>query len=302
MADGTNFPASPKENCMNRLRLLLPIAVAAIGIACNTAAQSTNAPAAQTNLVSIFKDKRLEDVVRQQVFAKRETNSPLTAADVATVSTISGNFRGITSLAGLEHCKAIASIDLAGNQITDLSPLKGLKQLQYLNIASNRITDVAPLGTVPALQYIELSNNQVADVAPLASCTNLASIYLSRNRLTSITPVTGLPRVATLYADGNKLKSVAGVQNLKWLTSISLSGNQINDVTPLTSFRAPTWMLLEKNKIKDLTPLYRALTNDNAGPKNYAPFLNLHVTGNPLNRASKKQLEELKKIGTRVKF
>jgi internalin A len=290
---------------MNKIRTLILILAGASGLASapNAIAQSaTNSPPAKTNEVSVFTDKRLEDVVRQQVFAKRETNSPLTAVDVATVSTINGNFKGITSLAGLEHCKAIASIDLAGNQITDLSPLKGLKQLQYLNLASNKISNVSTLGTIGALQYIELSNNQVTDIGSLSTCSNLASIYLSNNKITSVAPLTNLPRVATLYADGNKLKSIAGLQHLKWLTSVSLSRNQIADISPLASLRAPTWMLLEKNKIKDLTPLYQALTNDNAGPKNFAPFLNLYLSGNPLNRASKKQLELLKPVGTRVKF
>lgn len=286
---------------MNPIRHLALILASTLAAAATALAQATNAPAAPKE-VSVFADKRLEDVVRQQVFSKRETNSPLTAADVASVSTISGNFKGISSLAGLEHCKAIASIDLAGNQIADLSPLKGLKQLQYLNLASNKVSNVDTLGTIGALQYIELSNNGVTNIAQLASCSNLASIYLSNNKLTSIASLTNLPRVATLYADGNKLKSIAGLQNLKWLTSVSLSGNQISDIAPLASLRSPTWMLLEKNKIKDLTPLYRALTNDNAGPKNFAPFLNLHLTGNPLNRASKKQLEALKPVGTRVKF
>lgn len=286
---------------MSPIRHFTTLAAAAIVATVTAFAQATNAPAPAKE-VSVFADKRLEDVVRQQVFAKRETNSPLTATDVASVSTISGNFKGITSLAGLEHCKAIASIDLAGNQITDLSPLKGLKQLQYLNLASNKVSNIDTLGTLGALQYIELSNNGVTNIARLGSCSNLASIYLSNNKLTSIGALTNLPRVATLYADGNKLKAIDGLQNLKWLTSVSLSRNQIKDITPLASLRSPTWMLLENNKIKDLTPLYHALTNDNAGPKNFAPFLNLHLTGNPLSRASKKQLEALKPVGTRVKF
>lgn len=283
---------------MKRLRSILLLLTSTFAA---SAGLGADAPAA-TNVVSIFADKKLEDVVRQQVFAKRETNSPLTAADVATVSTISGNFKGITSLAGLEHCKAIASIDLAGNQIVDLSPLQGLRQLQYLNLASNKVSNVAPLGTIPALQYIELSNNELVDITALAACTNLASLYVSNNDLKSIDAVSNLPRIATLYADGNKLKVVRGLQNLKWLTSVSLSRNKITDVTPLTGFRAPTWILLEDNKIKDLTPLYSALTNDFAGPKNYAPFLNLHLTGNPLNRVSKMEIRELQQIGTRVKF
>ena len=52
------------------------------------AAAKTNAPAAAvTNEVSVFPDKALESAVRRQVFAKRDTDKPITAADVANIST-----------------------------------------------------------------------------------------------------------------------------------------------------------------------------------------------------------------------
>jgi hypothetical protein len=86
------------------------------------AADATNSP------VSIFADKRLEAAVRQQVFAKRGTQEPLTAADVGTVSTVSAPFAGITNLTGLEHCRSLAMLELPGNRIVDLRPLSGLKE------------------------------------------------------------------------------------------------------------------------------------------------------------------------------
>lgn len=286
---------------MNR-HFALPCVLAAFGLLLANwalrSAEPTNAPPE----VSAFTDKALESAVRQQVFSKRETNSPITAADVANISTIHANSRGITNLAGLEHCKAIASIDLAGNRVSDLTPLTGLKQLQYLNLATNRIKDITALGTIPALQYIELSRNQVTNLAPLAACTNLASIYASDNELTSISDITSLPRLVSLYADGNHLKSIEGVDNLKGLSSVSFSRNEISDITPLTSLRAPHFFLLETNKIRDIAPLYSACTNDDAGQRNFAPFLNLYLKGNPLSSESKKRLEQLREIGTKVNY
>ena len=260
------------------------------------AADATNAAPE----VSVFTDRNLEAAVRQQVFSKRDSEKPLTAADVATVAVVQGNFRGITSLAGLEHCKALASLELAGNQIVDLGPLKGLRQLQYVHLASNRIASVDALGTLPALQYIQLESNGVTDAAPLAACTNLASIYLSRNKLKTIAPLTSLPRVVTFYADGNGLKTVAGLENLKWLTTVSLSGNRISDITPLTKLRAPSLILLQDNKISDLKPLHAAAKADLAAGKNWAPFLRLYLKGNRLSSGSKKLAAELEKEGMRI--
>jgi hypothetical protein len=40
---------------------------------------------------------------------------------------------------------------------------------------------------------------------------------------------------------------------------------------------------------------------DAAGPKNFAPYWNLYLAGNPLSDEAKtKQIEELKKLGVRV--
>lgn len=250
--------------------------------------------------ISVFADRNLEAAVRQQVFSKRDTDKPLTAADVATVAVVQGNFRGITDLSGLEHCKALASLELAGNRIADLGPLKGLRQLQYVHLASNRIVSVEPLGTLPALQYIQLESNQVTDAAPLAACTNLASVYLSNNKLKTLQPLTSLPRLVTLYADRNGLKTVAGLEKLKWLTTVSLAGNSISDITPLTQLRAPNLLMLQDNRIKDLKPLVEAARADLAGPKNWAPFLRLYLQGNRLSSASRKQAEALAKEGMRV--
>jgi Leucine-rich repeat (LRR) protein len=261
-----------------------------------TAADATNA----VPEVSVFSDRNLEAAVRQQVFAKRDTDKPLTAADVANVAVVQGNFRGITNLAGLEHCKALASVELAGNRIVDLSPLAGLRQLQFVHLASNRVENLQSLGTLPSLQYIQLESNLVTDASPLAACTNLASVYLSRNKLKTIAPLTNLPRVVTFYADGNGLKTVAGLDQLKWLTTLSLTDNRISDVSPLARLRAPSLVMLDGNQIKDLSPLYTAAKADLAGPKNWAPFLRLYLKGNRLSSASKRQVAELEKEGMRI--
>lgn len=288
---GMRFP-----NLVPSMRTFRLLSVLLFAIPVLRAADATNAAPE----ISVFPDKNLEAAVRQQVFAKRDTTKPLTAADVANVAVVQGNFRGITNLAGLEHCKSLASLELAGNRITDLAPLQGLRQLQFVHLASNRIASVQALGTLPSLQYIQLESNQVADPAPLAACTNLASVYLSRNKVKSLSSLTNLPRVVTLYADGNQLKSIAGLGSLRGLTTVSLAGNQIRDIAPLAQLRAPSLFLLDNNRIDDLTPLYTAAKADIAAGKNWAPFLRLYLKGNRLSSKAKKQAAELEKDGMRI--
>jgi len=259
-----------------------------------------NGQAQATNEVPIFPDKNLEAAVRQQVFAKRYTNSPLTAADVANVSTVIGNFRGITDLTGLEHCKALAALELAGNKIKDLKALSGLRQLQQVILTSNKVSEITPLGTLPALQYIELSHNGIKDLVPLARATNLASVYVGHNKVASIAPLTGLPRLVTLYAEGNGIRSLDGLQNLRSLSGISLSGNRISDVSPLAGLRSPTFIFLERNRVKDLSGWSEWVSKDLAGPRSFAPYLQLYLKGNPLGTKSKALLADWSKQGMRV--
>lgn len=259
-------------------------------------AEGTNAPA----VAPIFQDRNLEAIVRQQVFAKRTSDEPLSAADVANVAVVQGNFRGITNLTGLEHCKALALLELAGNRIVDLTPLSGLRQLQSVNLASNRVADITALGTLPALQYIELERNEVVDPSPLERCTNLASVYLSNNRIGSIVSLTGLPRLVTLYADGNRLKGVEGLEGLRSLGTISLADNQLSEVSGISRLKAPSLIILNGNRIRDLTPLVEAMRADLAGPRNWAPFVGVHLRGNRLSGKSKRALAELEKEGVRV--
>ena len=80
----------------------------------------------------IFPDKKLEAAVRRQVYDKRNNDQPITADDVAHVSVIEGKGMGIKDLAGIEHCRALASLDLTDNEIADLTPLKELTTLKWV--------------------------------------------------------------------------------------------------------------------------------------------------------------------------
>ena len=230
---------------------------------------------------SLFPDQNLEQLVRKHVFEKRDNNKPLSEADVDKLSTIEGKFAGITNLAGLEKCRALASLDLAGNRITQLDALKDLKSLQYLNLAGNRISDASPLAGIVALQYLELSGNQLHDLRPLAGLTNLTSLYLGTNQITDITPLLKLDRVWTLCLEHNRLTTIAGLGQLKRLTSLALAANQISDLTPLNGLDSLSFLFLENNAIKDFSPLVNLIKQDAAGPKRFAPYLKLYVKGNP---------------------
>lgn len=252
-------------------------------------------PEAKPRETSVFADKNLEKAVRRQVFAKRDNNEPLTAADVAQVAIVTGRGLGIKSLAGLEHCRALASLDLSDNAIVDLTPIKGLPRLQQLILNTNKIVSMAPLKANTALQYIDLNANAVKDIAPLAGLTNLAVLYLSDNEVKDIRPVTGLPKLHSLYIDRNGLAKITGLDRLRWLSSFSAAGNQIADIGPLGGLENLSFLFLENNKIADLGPLLASLKKDYEGEQRFAPYLNIHLKGNPLGKSALEQIEQFKK-------
>lgn len=247
----------------------------------------------------LFADPRLEAAVRQQVFTKRYTDEPLVEADVIGVSTIEARGRGIESLAGLERCRNLAMLDLAGNRVLDLGPLSGLTRLQFLDVQSNRVETLAPLGKVTGLQYLHAARNGLTDVAPLSGLTNLSALYLSGNRIEDIGPLVHLRRLASLYLDGNRIESLAGIEWLRGLTVLSLSDNRVADPEPLTGLERVQLLFLDRNRIQDLEPLVRWVKGDEE--QRFAPFLRLHLAGNPLGTvARQRQIPEIETAGVKV--
>lgn len=256
-------------------------------------------PAASPVQAELFPDPNLEAAVRRQVFAKRDNNEPLVESDVANLSTIDGRNRGITNLAGLEKCRSLAMLELAGNRVSDLSPLSGLTRLQYLDVQSNKVSNLQPLCGVASLQYLQLARNQVRGVESLSGLTNLSALYLTGNRVEDLAPLLGLRRLASLYLDDNRLRRIDGIGAVRSLSSLSLSGNRIADLKPLAGLDNLQHLFLERNRIQDLAPLVEWAQADKE--QRFAPFLRVYLDGNPLSSLARKtQLGALAAIGVRV--
>ena len=247
----------------------------------------------------LFEDPNLEKAVRRQVHAKRDHDKPLTKKDVQSISTIDGRGLGIQSLKGIEHCRALAALDLSDNKISDLSPLADLKRLQSLTLADNAIADVDPLASLEGLQYLDLSGNRIADLKPLKNLKRLNSLYLSRNRIKDVAPLGGLDRVWSLHLDGNPLQSgLSAVGGMKWLETLGLKNCGLKDLDFLDGARRLRLLILQDNKIRDLSPLVQAVEADEED--RFAPFLRVYLQGNPLDaRARSQQMQQLQGAGVR---
>jgi internalin A len=248
---------------------------------------------------SPFPDKNLEAAI--QGVLKHEPKVELTDEKLQNVYILEAPGKDIKDLTGLEKCKNLMEIKLNKNKISDLKPLKELTNLQSLNLADNAIKDISPLANLKGLQYIELSNNQIEKLEPLSGLTSLTSLYLGRNAIKDIAPLGPLTKLWSLHAPKNQIKDLSALEKVTKLSVLDLSDNQIENVSPLSKQTELNLLLIERNQIKDLKPLIESAKADSAGPKRFAPYLRLYLSGNPLPDATKSaQLEAFKAAGVRI--
>lgn len=267
-----------------------------------TAAVSALALAvALPSAADIFPDKNLEAAVRQYVFDKRNTEEPITAEDVAQISTITARSKGIKDLTGLEHCKRLMLLELPDNEVSDLSPIAGLDLLQSLTLTNNQVEDISPLADLKRLQYIELSNNQVKDISALAGLEAMNSAYLSGNQISDLTAVKGLSKLWTLDVADNSVSDLGPVGSLTRLSTLNVDGNQVSDLKPLTDLTSLQRLSLRNNKVADIAVLAEMAEGDIAGDSRFARYWAVSLQGNPLDGKSKgEHVETLKKYSYRI--
>ncbi|MFN7734213.1 MAG: leucine-rich repeat domain-containing protein [Pirellula sp.] len=266
----------------------------AIAIACAAAPVAAIAQ-------DLFPDKALEAAVRREVFEKRNNTEPLTADDVKNLSQVVGKGKGIKSLEGLQHCKALMKLDLEKNEITDLAPLRELKLLQSLDLASNQIQSLEPISGLTAVQYFHIANNLVEDLSPLREWTKLQSLYAAGNKIKKLDPLLGLKKLWTLDVALSPIEDPNSIAELRGLQTINLKGCGIKSIEFAKSMREVRLLILSGNPELDLTPLADACDADVNSERRFAPFLRLYLDEEFVKDASKATiLDRLRSLGVRI--
>jgi len=121
------------------------------------------------------------------------------------------------------------------------------------------------------------------------------------NAIKDISPLAPLTKLWTLSLGKNQVKEIAVLEKVNKLSVLDIHDNLVEDLGPLTKQTELKLLMIERNKVKDLKPLVDAAKKDADGPKRFAPYLRLYLTGNPLAEATKtKQLDALKAAGVRI--
>ena len=246
------------------------------------------------------------DIPDSNLRAKIETalgkasGDPISAAEMATLTSLSAQDAGISNLTGLEAATNLTTLHLGNNLISDISAIvgltkltelqlwdntisnisavAGLTQLTRLYLWGNIITDISHISGLTNLTHLRLGENSVSNISAVAGLTNLTHLNLKENSISNISAVAGLTNLTELVIGNNTISDIAPVANLTKLVWLDMSNNTISDITPVTGLTNLIELYFEENSVSDISPL-----TVNTGLGNNTE---VDVRGNPLNYSS----------------
>ena len=214
----------------------------------------------------------------------KASGDTITASDMTNLTDLTARNAGISNLTGLEHATNLKSLWLDGEEVRP-----GVWE------NSNSVSDLSPLAGLTQLEALDFWQNSVSDISALAGLTNLTHLGLVGNNISDVSVLTGLTNLESLWLDGNPIADISPLAGLTQLTRLGLDNTSISDISALAGLTNLTWMRMERNNISDLSPL---VANTGLGEGD-----EVHVRGNPLNRASiKTHVPALEGRGVMVEF
>ena len=205
-------------------------------------------------------DANLRAVLEEAL--SKSPNAPITPAEMATLTVIYANDKGIRDLTGLEFATNLIHLRLHDNSISDISPLSGLINLTDLDLGGNSLSDISPLSRLTNLTWLNLNQNSISDISPLSGLTNLTSyLGLGINSISDISPLSGLTNLTWLDLDINSISDLSPLVGLTNLIRLNLDQNSISDLSPLSGLTNLIRLDLAYNSISDISPLSSSLTN-----------------------------------------
>ena len=152
--------------------------------------------------------------------------TPITPAEMASLTDLRAVGLGITNLKGLECATALEYLSLVRNELTQVS-LSHLPALRDLRLNHNQLTQVS-LSDLPALYNLHLHGNQFMQVS-LSHLPTLAILYLANNELTQVS-LSHLPALRYVYLEWNELTQVS-LSDTPALELLDLGNNQFTQVS-----------------------------------------------------------------------
>ena len=208
----------------------------------------------------------------------KPSGASLKEEDIARLTRLVADGRGIRDLRGLEHATRLERIELRRNAITDLTPLAGLTQLNNIKLRGNRITDVSPLAKLTNVDWLGLEENEITDLSPLKGLVKLNGLGIEGNPVSDVSPLAGLlslegirawnttisdfsvlaklPRFRWIEFSGNaSVSKLPSLKGLKTLRRLEINHTRISDISGLSELTQLRELTLHDNLIADVSPL-----------------------------------------------
>ncbi len=211
-----------------------------------------------------FPDANFAAAVRSAAFLDEGT--PITAADLADVRSLSIFDTPISDLTGIECMSSLSWVTMYGVGLTDLTPFASLPRLTTLDVDCNSYTDLSPLASLVNLVGLNLGKSssctapgQVTDISPLEALVGLADLDLSGHDLDSVTSLQSLPHLQYLVLASNaRLSSLAGLENADALDYFVATDTLVSDVSVFADHPTLQTLWLSGSPVSDLGPLLTA--------------------------------------------
>jgi len=151
-----------------------------------------------------------------------------TCSDLATLTSLDVQSRGITDLTGVECATNLIELWISHNPISNLSPISSLPKLEVLESEDCTISNVSPLSGISTMKMINLFDNQISNVSPLGSLTGLTSLELMRNSISNISSLSGLTQLNFLSLRENNITDISAIAGFINLDTLLLQFNPLS--------------------------------------------------------------------------
>lgn len=198
-------------------------------------------------------DANLRAAIADSLGMARDT--PITRAEMATLSELRAHDAGIKDLTGLQFATNLESLWLTYNPLSDLSPLCDLTSLKSLVLFGNTVSDLSPLSGLINLTHLNLNDNRVSDLSALADLKKLTHLWLLNNKITNFSVLSGLTNLVGLEIGGTGVTELSVLAGLNNLTELGLSNNDISDISAVSGLINLKYLDLSDNCVSDLSAL-----------------------------------------------
>ena len=235
-----------------------------------------------------------------EIALSKKAEDPITATEMATLTSLTAQDARITNLTGLETATNLTTLKLGNNTISNLSALSGLTNLTELQLWDNQITNLSSLAGLTNLTTLFLWGNSISDISHLSGLTSLTQLRIGENSISNISAVSRLRNLTYLSVKENAISDISAVSRLTNLTQLQIGNNTISDITPVQNLTNLEWLDMPNNSISDisvvqnLTQLVELYFQNNA-VSDLSPLVTntglgtddeLDVQGNPLSYPS----------------